>query len=385
MPTLGDTPGRRDPEEILAEIRRSEPTGRGRLKVFLGFAAGVGKTFEMLNEASRRRARGQDVVIGIVETHGRKGTAEQLGDLEVIPPRMVEYRGTTVREMNLEAIIERRPASVLVDELAHTNAPGSENDKRWKDVDRLLGLGINVLTTMNVQHLESLTDTIHAATGIWVRETVPDRILHDADEVQLVDITPRALINRLERGDIYPRDRIEAAMENWFQEGNLNALREIALREVAQEVDDDVEATRPKHARVASWTATDRVMVCVSAELGSMRLIRRGWRVAQRLKAEVAVVYVDRHRLSNEQQVILNNHFELAERLSIPVVKLQGDVAAEVIRYTRENKITHIVLGHSNKTRLQELLFGSIVSRLVRELRSVDILLVAPSFNDESC
>ncbi len=385
MPTVGDQSGRRDPDEILAEIKRSESTGRGRLKVFLGFAAGVGKTFEMLNEARRRRARGQDVVIGIVETHGRKGTEEQLGDLEVVSPKMVEYRGTIVREMNLDAIIERRPASVLVDELAHTNAPGSENDKRWKDVERLLDLGINVLTTMNVQHLESLTDTIHAATGIWVRETVPDRILHDADEVQLVDITPRALINRLERGDIYSRDRIEAAMENWFQEGNLNALREIALREVAQEVDDDVEATRPKHARVASWTATDRVMVCVSADLGSMRLIRRGWRVAQRLKAEVAVVHVDRQKLKPEQQVILNNHFELAERLSIPVVKLQGDVAAEVIRYTRENKISHIVLGHSNKTRLQELFFGSIVSRLVRELRSVDILLVAPSFDDDNC
>jgi two-component system sensor histidine kinase KdpD len=383
MPTAGDEPGRRDPDEILAEIKRSESSGRGRLKVFLGFAAGVGKTFEMLNEANRRRARGQDVVIGVVETHGRQGTAEQLGDLEVIPCKQIEYRGTTVREMNLDAIIERHPASVLIDELAHTNAPGCAHDKRWKDVERLLDLGINVLTTMNVQHLESLTDTIHAATGIWVRETVPDRILHDADEVQLVDITPRALINRLERGDIYPRDRVEAALENWFHEGNLNALREIALREVAQEVDDDVEATRPKRAKIANWTATDRVMVCVSTDIGSMRLIRRGWRISQRLKAEVAVVYVEQKKVTSEQQLILNNHFELAERLSIPVVKLQGDIAAEVIRYAHDNKITHIVLGHSDKTRLQEMLFGSVVSRLVRELRSVDILLVAPSYDDE--
>src|SRR5579862_61708 len=219
------------PEELLARVMREEKEQKcGRLKIFLGFAAGVGKTFEMLNEGNRRKQkRGQDVVVGYVETHGRAGTEEQLGDLEVIPRKKIEYRGATFGEMDTEAIRKRHPQWVLIDELAHTNVPGSEREKRWQDVEVLLDAGINVATTMNVQHLESLNDVVHDITGVWVRETVPDRIVREAEEVKMVDITPHALINRLERGDIYKPDKVQQAMGSWFREGNLNALREIAL------------------------------------------------------------------------------------------------------------------------------------------------------------
>ena len=283
---------RRDPEEILAQVMRQEdhPTKRGRLKVFLGFAAGVGKTFEMLNEANRRKQRGQDVVVGYVETHGRVGTIEQLGDLEIIPRKKVAYRGATFEEMDADAIIARRPRWALVDELAHTNVPGSAREKRWQDVEAILDAGINVVTTLNVQHLESLNDTVHDITGVWVRETVPDKVVRDADEIKMVDITPRSLINRLERGDIYKADKVQQAMQNWFREGNLSALREIALREIAHEVDEDVnEYRKDKHIQ-ETWATHDRIMVCITPSRSSLRLIRRGWRISQRLHGDIVAV-----------------------------------------------------------------------------------------------
>ncbi|KAG8526637.1 uncharacterized protein KY384_008066 [Bacidia gigantensis] len=370
---------RPDPEEILARVMRQEnhPTKRGRLKVFLGFAAGVGKTFEMLNEANRRKQRGQEVVIGYVETHGRQGTVEQLGDLEVIPRKKVEYRGATFEEMDTEAIIARRPRWVLVDELAHTNVPGSLREKRWQDVEAILDAGINVETTLNVQHLESLNDTVHDITNVWVRETVPDKIVRDADEIKMVDITPRSLINRLERGDIYKADKVQQAMQNWFREGNLSALREIALREIAQEVDDDVTAYRKdKHIQDA-WNTSDRIMVCITPSRSSLRLIRRGWRISQRLHGSLVAVYVETKPGTSEEQEILRNDFALAERLKIPIVTLQGNVGNELIRYARENRITQMVIGHSSHSRWHEFVYGSLVHRLTKELRSMDILIVA--------
>jgi two-component system sensor histidine kinase KdpD len=368
------------PEELLARVMRQEKEQhRGRLKIFLGFAAGVGKTYEMLNEARRRKERGQDVVVGYVETHGRKGTEEQLGDLEVIPRKKIDYRGATFEEMDTEAILKRQPKWALVDELAHTNVPGAEREKRWQDVEVLLDAGINVATTMNVQHLESLNDTVHDITGIRVRETVPDRLLRDADEIKMVDITPRSLIHRLERGDIYKADKVQQALQNWFREGNLSALREIALREVAHEVDEDVEAYRKERHVKETWATHDRVMVCISPDKTSLRLIRRGWRTAQRLHAEISAVYVENRPPTEAQKEILRNDFALADRLGVPVVTLHGDVANEIIRYARENQITQIVIGHSDRTRAQELLHGSIINRLTRELRTIDILLVADS------
>jgi two-component system sensor histidine kinase KdpD len=372
------------PEELLERVMREERAQKvGRLKVFLGFAAGVGKTYEMLNEAARRKQRGQDVVIGYIETHGRKGTVEQLGDLEVIPRKKIEYRGASLEEMDADAIIARHPQWVLVDELAHTNVPGSEREKRWQDVEAIREAGINVATTMNVQHMESLNDTIHDITGVWVRETVPDRVIHGADEVKMVDITPRALIHRLERGDIYKADKVQQALNNWFREGNLGALREIALREIAHEVDEDVSAYRKEKKVKEPWATHDRIMVCISPDQSSMRLIRRGWRIAQRLHGDLVAVYVENHPPATAEQEVLKNDFALADRLKVPVVTLHGDVATEIIRYARENRITQIVVGHSDRTRWQEFLKGSIINRLTQELRTIDILLVAAPNDQE--
>ena len=372
------------PEALLARVMREEKEQKcGRLKIFLGFAAGVGKTFEMLNEGNRRKQkRGQDVVVGYVETHGRAGTEEQLGDLEVIPRRKVEYRGATFEEMDTDAILKRHPQWVLIDELAHTNVPGSEREKRWQDVEILLDAGINVATTLNVQHLESLNDVVHDITGQRVRETVPDRIVASADEVKMVDITPRALIHRLERGDIYKADKVQQALSNWFREGNLNALRELALREVAQEVDEDVEAYRTERHIQETWATHDRIMVCVSPKTSSLRLLRRGWRIAQRLHGDIVAVYVENTPPTEAQQAMLRNDFALADRLKIPVVTLHGDVAGEIIRYAHEKQVTQLVIGHSKRNRWQEFTKGSIINRLTRELRNVDILVVAdsPSF-----
>lgn len=373
-----DDEPRPSPEEILARVRREEDRlSHGRLKILLGFAAGVGKTFEMLNEARRRKERGQDVVVGYVETHGRKGTEEQLRGLEIVPRKRVSYRGTTLEEMDVNAIIARRPKVALVDELAHTNAPGSEREKRWQDVEALLRAGINVLTTMNVQHLESLNDTVYDITGVRVRETVPDRVLRKADEVVLVDVTPRALIHRLERGDIYRPEKVEQALGNFFREGNLNALREIAMREAAHAVDEELTEYRRDRRIAETWATHDRIMVCISPTRPSMRLIRRGWRIAERLKGDVVAVYVENRPAGAREREILKNDFALADRLAVPLVTLHGDVATELTRYARENNITQLVIGHSGRSRWQEALHGSIVNTLTRELRTIDILLVA--------
>ncbi len=369
---------RPDPEELLAKVMKAERKSRhGYHKIFLGFAAGVGKTYEMLAEANRRRSRGEEVVIGYVETHGREGTQKQIGDLEIIPRKVVEYRGTTFEEMDTDAILARHPQLVIVDELAHTNVPGSERAKRWKDVEVLLDAGISVLSTLNVQHLESLNDTIHDITGVWVRETVPDRILQEANEVMMIDIPPQALINRLERGDVYPAEKVNHAMRNFFREGNLNALREIALRETAHEVDTQLSTYRKDNRIEETWAAHDRIMVCISPSRSSMRLIRRGWRIAQRLKGDIVAVYVECRPPGTEERNILSNDLELANRLNIPVVNLHGDVAEELIRYAKEKEITQMVMGHSRSTRWQEFLHGSIIHEVARQLRKIDILIVA--------
>jgi two-component system sensor histidine kinase KdpD len=371
----------RTPEELLELAKREERNAnRGRLRVVLGFAAGVGKTYEMLNEGNRRLQRGQDIVIGYVETHGRAGTIEQLGTLPVIPRKRLEYRGATFEEMDVFAIIERRPYMALVDELAHTNVPGSPREKRWQDVEAILAAGIHVMTTMNVQHLESLNDTVYDITGVRVRETVPDHILREADEVKMVDVPPRALINRLERGDIYAKDKIPQALNHWFREGNLNALRDIALRETAREAEEDAERYRLEHHITENWATHDRIMVCLSPTQSSLRMLRRGWRAAQRLKADIVAVYIESRPINSKEQEILKNDFALADRLKIPVVTLQGsDVAAEIIRYARERRITQLVMGHSDRSRWQELLYGSIINRITRDLQTTDILLVANS------
>ena len=350
--------------------------GRGRLKIYLGFAAGVGKTYRMLEEANRRRARGQDVVIGFVETHKRAGTVEQLGELESVPQQTINYRGTTFQEMNVEAITARHPQICLVDELAHTNVPGSERAKRWQDVEVLLSAGISVLSAVNVQHLESLNDAVFDITGVRVRETIPDRVVREADEVTIIDITPRALMNRLKRGDIYHPDKVEAALGNFFREGNLSALREIALRETAHGVDQSVSSYRRQKQIETHWQTGERILVCLSPTTSSLRLMRRGWRISQRTDRAIVAVYVANRLVNERERAVLESDFALAQQLNIPVVTLQGDIAEEVIRYARENEISQIVMGHSSRSRWQSLLHGDILGRLTRELRTVDILIV---------
>ncbi|HEY3332955.1 MAG TPA: universal stress protein [Capsulimonadaceae bacterium] len=352
---------------------------RGRLKLFLGFAAGVGKTYSMLGEANRRVVEsGQDVVVGFVETHGRNQTASQVGSLEVIPRKKIEYRGATFEEMDTEAIIKRHPKWVVVDELAHTNVPGSKHEKRFRDVLEILAAGINVLSAMNIQHLESLNDSVMQITGIKVRETVPDWILGRADEIVSVDITPRALINRLERGDVYNMEKVPQALSNFFREGNLSALREMALREIASAVDRSVQTYRAEQGIAEPWRIQERVMICISPDHPSDKLLRRGWRVAQRLQGEVVAVYVSSCKLQAGQQKILDADFALATQLNIPVEQVEGhDIARALADYALKNQITEMVIGHSKRTWQQQLLKPSLVNKLISLVPSTDVLVIA--------
>ena len=373
------------PEEMLARIQKEErAAGRGRLKLFLGFAAGVGKTYEMLSEANRRKLSGQDIVIGYVETHKRRETEGQIGALEVVPRKEIEYKGAIFEEMDTDAIIARHPKWVLVDELAHTNVPGSKNEKRYQDVIEILNAGINVESTLNVQHLESLNDTVYQITGVKVRETVPDWVLGEADEIVTVDITPRALINRLQRGDVYPVEKVPQALQNFFTEGNLSALREIALREVASEVDRSVQSYREEHDVSKPWQTQERVMVCISPDKPSDRLLRRGWRISRRLHADIVAVYVPLGKPTLEQQKILESDFALANRLGIRIERTVGTkVAQSLAEYAEKNQVTQIVIGHSKRTRVQEFVQGSLINDLIHLARGIDILLVAETPNEE--
>jgi two-component system sensor histidine kinase KdpD len=364
------------------EIKQETDHGfvkRGRLKLFLGFAAGVGKTYSMLSEANRRAEdRGQDVVIGYVEPHGRKGTDSQIGKLEIIPRKKIEYKGATFDEMDSEAIIARNPTWVVVDELAHTNIPGSSRKKRYEDVLAIMDAGINVLTTMNVQHLESLSDTVIQVTGVKVRETVPDWILREANEIVNIDITPRALIHRLERGEIYSLTKAPQALTNFFREGNLAALREMALREIAREVDKNVQSYRTEQGISDPWQIHERVMICVLPGRPADRLIRRGWRVARRLDADMVVVYVSPQRLSHDEKRAFDCDLDLAVQLNIKVEEISGpSVAQALAKYALANQVTEIVLGHSQKSSWAQMLAGSTVTSLIGLVPGIDVLVIA--------
>ncbi len=357
---------------------QSLPT-KGRLKLFLGFAAGVGKTYSMVNEAKRRKANsGQDVVVGFIESHGRKETEEQVGDLEVIPRKNVDYRGAWFDELDVDRIIRRKPDVVVIDELAHLNVPGSKHAKRYEDVIEILNAGISVLTAMNVQHLESLNDVVMQITGVKIRETVPDSFLNRVDELVTVDITPEALINRLQRGKIYRTEKVPLALANFFTEGNLSALRELALREVATEVDRCVQSYRLQQGIEAPWQTHERVLVCISPDRACDRLLRRGWRVASRLQADIRAVYVSGPVEDPEQKRILEADCKLATDLNIRVEKLEGkDVAATLADYAWKNQITEIVIGHSSQSKIQDIVRGSVVNDLIRRVRGIDVLIIA--------
>lgn len=357
---------------------------RGRLRVYLGMSAGVGKTYAMLNEGRRRKERGTDVVVGYVEAHGRPLTVQQIGDLEIVPRQRILYHGIELEEMDTAAILARSPAVALVDELAHANVPGSRHEKRYQDVEDLRAAGITVLTTLNIQHLEGLNDIVEAITGIRQRETVPDRVLDEADAVELVDIAPEALRARMRHGNIYPPRQATAALDRYFTESNLTALRELALRRVAEKTETELESlmrgSHPGDASVWATTATERVMVAFDDHPRSQQLLRDGWRLARALKAPVLAVSVVPPARGGQQappSPELECNIRLAEDLGEEVLLVPGrDVVAELERIARERHVTQMVIGQPGRSRRSEFWRRSIVNRLLRLPLGADIHIV---------
>ena len=357
-------------------------TLRGRLKIFLGFAAGVGKTYQMLDEAQELRQKGVDVVIGYFEPHGRQDTIARAAGLEVIPRKTIEYRGTKFEEMDTGAILRRKPAICLVDEFAHTNVPGSERQKRWEDVQELLQAGIDVFTTLNVQHLESLNDEVWTIVNVRVRETVPDWVVDAADEVVLVDLTPGALLNRLRRGAVYATDKAEAAMQNFFTETNLTALREMALRHAAHEVEgrlSEPPVAAPARPGAEGPVRHERILICLTERPSTVMLIRRGKRVADYLKADCLAVHVERNGAdqSAARHDALEKHLNFARNLHIDTHVLHGkDVARTIVDFARQQNVTQIFLGRTSAPRIWPVTTGTVY-RVVRLARDREITIVA--------
>ena len=371
MPETGRDPNRPSPDALLEAARREERT-RGRLKVFLGAAPGVGKTYEMLTIGRARLKAGTDVVIGVVETHGRAETEALLDGFEVIPRRPVPYHGTVLQEMDLDGLLARRPALALVDELAHTNAPGSRHPKRYQDVEELLDAGIDVLTTLNIQHVESLNDVVASITRIRVRETVPDGVLDRADDIEVVDLNPVDLIERLKAGKVYVPANAERALKHYFSRGNLTALRELALRRTADRVDDELLGHMRANAIPGPWAAGERVLVCVSEDPRSAGLVRYTKRLADRLHAPWTALAVEGTRaasLSEAERDRIAEALRLADRLGGDAVTLPGGrrIAEDILAYARSANVNHIVVGKSERSRLFELVNGSVVHDLVRQ------------------
>jgi two-component system sensor histidine kinase KdpD len=346
------------------------PSTRGSLKIFLGYAPGVGKTFSLLQEAHRRKRRGQNVIVGIVDSKGRQEIEAELSEFEVA-------KRSDVNELSVPDVLALRPEVVVVDDLEHTNREGSQRPRRWQDVEALLNSGVSVLTTLGVQSLESLYDKVKDITGLAVEDTVPDHLIHGADEIELVDLTPKALLNRLERGVVFPSQKLDAQEAMFFREGNLSALREIAMREAAGRVDEEITAYRKDKHIEKPWATSDRIMICISPTRNSLRLIRKGWRVGQRLRGEVVAVHVEQTNLSDNEAKILKDDFALAQRLGIRTVTLRGQVEAELIKYAKENAVTQILLSHPDRSRVQEIMRPYLVTELAKALRTVDIMLVA--------
>jgi two-component system sensor histidine kinase KdpD len=329
----------------------------------------------------RRRERGTDAVIGFLETHGRPRTAELASGLEVVPRKQIRYKGVTVEEMDTDAVVRRQPAVALVDEIAHTNAPGSIHEKRWQDVEDLLNAGITIVSTVNIQHLESLADIVENITGVQVRERIPDRVIDDADEVELIDMSPHALRQRMRHGNIYPPERAERALESFFREGNLTALREMALRKMAHVCELDLEEYMHQHGIDAAWSAGERVMVCVDSQKHSQDLIRRGWRMANRYGTELIAVFIETPAwasASPEDKRGLEENLRFAEDLGAEPVRMQAyDVARALMEVAHDKNVGSIIIGHSRHGRLHELLRGSIVQNLLRLASDVDVHVVA--------
>ncbi len=375
---MAEREARPSPEALLDAAKQE---GRGRLKIFLGAAPGVGKTYEMLLSAQAKRREGIDVVVGVVEAHGRRDTEALLQGLEVVPRQEVEYKGHSLTEMDLDAILKRRPQLVLVDELAHSNAPGSRHPKRYLDVEELIAAGIDVYTTLNIQHVDSLNDVVARITRIRVRETVPDSILDRADDIEVVDLAPDDLIQRLREGKVYVPQQAERAIRHYFSPGNLTALRELALRQTAQRVDDQLLSHMQAHAISGPWAAGERVLVCVSEASNTSALIRYARRIADRLHAPWTAIYVETartQRLSDTERDRIAEYLRLAERLGAVTITIPGrKIADEVVAYAEANNITQIVIGKSNRSRWFEMVHGSVVHDLVRRSGSISVHVIS--------
>src|SRR4249919_1592731 len=373
---------RPSPEALLEAARREE--GRvGKLRIFVGAAPGVGKTYEMLQTARARRKDGYDVVAGIVETHGRKETEALLEGLEVIPRRRIEYRGQWLEEMDLDVILERRPQIVLVDELAHTNASGSRHPKRYLDVEEILGRGIDVYTTVNIQHIESLNDVVAQITHVRVRETVPDAVFDRAAAVELVDLTPEDLIQRLKEGKVYVPKQAERALEHFFSPANLTALRELALRRTAERVDEQLLTEMQAHAIHGPWAAGERILVCISEDPRCAGLVRYAKRLADRLHGLWVALYIEGRRavqLSEEERDRIADTLRLAETLggeAVTIPSIDRRIADDVISYAQAHNFTQIIIGKSTRPRWFEILHGSVVHDLVRRSGNISVHVIA--------
>lgn len=366
----------KSPEDWL-QVAETEKS-KGRFKVFLGYAPGVGKTFSMLSEGIRRRSRGEDVVIGVVETHGRTGTAELAEKLEHTPSREIDYKGTIFAEMDVDAILARMPQVVLVDELAHTNIEGSRHAKRYEDVLLLLNQRIDVLSTINIQHVESLTSRVQALTGIAVREQVPDWVLDRADEIVISDLTPEALVTRMRRGDIYPAERVERSLSNFFRRGNLIALREMALQRVTRAVDRSLDDYVKRKKLGAHWTVAEKVAVCVSSNSQAHDLIARGARLAEALDAELYVLHVvNRRDQQADRKRTLDASLQFARNIGAAVFELDGsDTPRATASFIRDNRITQAIVGRSATHGLKSYFYYLAIQKFMSEAPHVDLHIV---------
>lgn len=376
MPSTADH--RPTADALLARIKEKD---RARLRIYIGAAPGVGKTYEMLQEAHALRARGLDLVIGYVETYGRRDTEAQLKDLEAVPRRKVEHRGVTLEEMDVDAIIKRHPQICIVDELAHTNVPGSRHDKRYEDVLDLLDAGIHVMTAVNIQHLETLNDAVARATGVRVRETIPDTFLDRADEVINVDVTVEELRNRLREGKIYRPEKVEQALSNFFRKGNLSTLRELALRAVADEVGEKAASYRAREG-LEPALIPERVMVCMSSNALAPRVIRTGARIAGRLGSRWYAVYVETpsergDRINPRDANALQHNIKLAGTLGATVVRVKADKPADgLIAFAQREGVTHVIFGQSARTRWELLLRGSTLDKFLSAVPDAAVQVV---------
>ncbi|HMK11152.1 MAG TPA: DUF4118 domain-containing protein, partial [Acidimicrobiales bacterium] len=352
---------------------------RGELRIYIGAAPGVGKTMAMLNEGRRRRERGTDVVVGFVETHGRALTAEAIGDLEVVPRKQITYRGAVFEEMDVDAVLARAPQVALVDELAHTDVPGSRNEKRWQDIEELVAAGITVISTVNVQHLESLNDVVERITGVAQRETVPDFVVRGADQLELVDMTPEALRRRMAHGNIYAAEKVDAALGHYFRVGNLAALRELALLWLADRVDEGLADYRDRHNISDTWETRERVVVALTGAAGGEQLIRRGARMAARTHADLVGVHVQTSDgLETGRQELLERHRALLEQLGGRYAEVSGtDIADALVRFAKAENATQLLLGASKRSRWAELTQGSVINRAIRQSGAIDVHVIS--------